>query len=130
MASLIEASIARRPRKEPAATIDIKSIAQGSCIVFLETARLAISTMFMVLGLPLFVFLFLVGWDLGLFFTQLGNLAAHYLSAEPGQRLLFSADLKITFILLSSGLLLVRMPRFFAILDQAFPDNNERGPSQ
>ncbi len=130
MASPILASMARRPSKEPAVTIDMKSIAQGSCIVFLEAARLAISTMFMVLGLPLFVFLFLVGWDLGLLFTQLGNLAAHYHSAEPGQRLLFSADLKITFILLSGGLLLVRMPRFFAVLGRAFPDKTERGPSQ
>tara|TARA_R110000765_G_scaffold48064_1_gene98565 strand:- start:77 stop:331 length:255 start_codon:yes stop_codon:yes gene_type:complete len=84
----------------------------------------------MVLGLPLFAFLFLVGWDLGLLFTQLGNLAAHYHSAEPGQRLLFSADLKITFILLSGGLLLLRMPRFFAILGQAFPDKSEGGSSQ
>ena len=116
-----------RPGKAP--SIPIKDLIQGSCFLFLETTRLAVSTILIVLGLPLFVFLFLVGWDLGLLFTQLGNLAVHYHSAEPGQRLLFSTDLKIAFIAATGALLLVRMPRFFRTLAEAFPENSdgERG---
>ena len=114
--------------KNSAAELNLKRFVQASCFIFLETARLAISTVLIILGLPLFVFLFLVGWDLGLLFTQLGNLSAHYHSAEASQRLLFSADLKIAFIVLTGGLLIARMPGFFRMLRQAFPENHEEGP--
>ena len=118
-----------KARASAASSTQIKDLMQGSCFLFLETARLAVSTILIVLGLPLFVFLFLMGWDLGLLFTQLGNLAVHYHSAEPGQRLLFSSDLKTTFIAATGALLLVRMPRFFRTLAEAFPEKSdgERG---
>lgn len=123
--------VSRKPkaRASAASSSPIKDLMQGSCFLFLETTRLAVSTILIVLGLPLFVFLFLMGWDLGLLFTQLGNLAVHYHSAEPGQRLLFSADLKIAFIAATGALLLVRMPRFFRTLAEAFPEKSdgERG---
>ena len=123
--------VSRKPkaRASAASSSPIKDLMQGSCFLFLETTRLAVSTILIVLGLPLFVFLFLVGWDLGLLFTQLGNLAVHYHSAEPGQRLLFSSDLKTTFIAATGALLLVRMPRFFRTLAEAFPEKSdgERG---
>lgn len=114
--------------KNSAAELNLKRLAQASCFIFLETARLAISTILIILGLPLFVFLFLVGWDLGLLFTQLGNLSAHYHSAEPSQRLLFSEDVQITFIILTGGLLIARMPGFFRMLEQAFPENQKGRP--
>ena len=110
--------VSRKPRARASAASSspIKDLMQGSCFLFLE--------------LPLFAFLFLVGWDLGLLFTQLGNLAAHYHSAEPSQRLLFSSDLKTALIAATGALLLVRMPRFFRTLAEAFPEKSDGAPGK
>jgi hypothetical protein len=51
-----------------------------------------------VLGLPLFAFLFLAGWDMGLLFAQLGNLADHYREADAIRRIAFSQDLQGVFL--------------------------------
>ncbi|RIV88104.1 hypothetical protein D2V07_06810 [Aurantiacibacter zhengii] len=85
---------------------------QGTCLVLIEAAGFAASTLLTVLGLPLFVFLFLAGWDLGLLFAQLGNLADHYASAEGPARIAFSRDLQLAFLVLAGGFTLLRLPAF------------------
>ena len=56
---------ARRSKGKP---IDARAMVQGTCLVLIEAAGFAASTLLIVLGLPLFVFLFLAGWDLTLLF--------------------------------------------------------------
>lgn len=90
---------------------------QGSCFVLIECASFAASTLLLVLGLPLFLFLLLAGWDLALLFAQLGNLADHYRTAEPIARRLFACDLQIAFLIGAGTLALIRMPDFLKRLE-------------
>lgn len=110
-------------RRKP---LDGKAMVQGTCLVLIETAGFALSTLLIVLGLPLFAFLFLAGWDLALLFAQLGNLADHYRSAEPLQRLFFSQDLKVAFLVASGGFALVRLPAFLRRLDCKLAEGDRR----
>src|SRR3546814_8994955 len=71
------------------------------------------------LGLPLFAFLFLAGWDMGLLFAQLANLADHYREADAIRRIAFSQDLQGAFIAAVLGVVLVRIPRFLKRLETA-----------
>lgn len=103
-----------------------KAMVQGTCLVLIEAAGFALSTLLIVLGLPLFAFLLLAGWDLALLFAQLGNLADHYRSAEPVQRLFFSQDLKIAFLAASGGFALVRLPAFLRRLDRKLAEGDRR----
>lgn len=112
----------RAKRKPPGG----KAMVQGTCLVLIEAAGFALSTLLIVLGLPLFVFLFLAGWDLALLFAQLGNLADHYRSAEPVQRLFFSQDLKAAFLAASGGFALVRLPAFLRRLDRKLAEGDRR----
>lgn len=96
----------------PKPSIALWPMVQGTCLVLIEAAGFAASTLLIVLGLPLFVFLFLAGWDLALLFAQLGNLADHYASAPPWDRLSFSRALQLAFIGLVGGLTLFRLPTF------------------
>lgn len=91
---------------------------QGSCFVLIECVIFAASTLLLVLGLPLFVFLLLAGWDLTLLFAQLGNLADHYRTAEPLARRLFASDLQIAFLICAGTLALIRMPAFLKRLER------------
>lgn len=92
---------------------------QGTCLVLIEVSRFAASSLLIVLGLPLFAFLFLAGWDMGLLFAQLGNLADHYRDADAIRRMAFSQDLQGAFIAAVLGVVLVRMPRFLKRLETA-----------
>ena len=96
------------------------AMVQGSCLVLIEAAGFAASTLLIVLGLPLFVFLFLAGWDLALLFAQLGNLANHYASAEGPARIAFSRDLQLGFLVLAGGFTLLRLPAFIRRLCEKF----------
>jgi hypothetical protein len=96
----------------PKPKVAIREMVQGTCLVLIEATGFAASTLLIVLGLPLFVFLFLAGWDLGLLFAQLGNLADHYASAEGPARLAFSRDLQLAFLVLAGGFTLLRLPAF------------------
>lgn len=104
-----------RPNRQP---INWLELFQGTCLVLIEAAGFAASTLLLVLGLPLFVFLAVAGWDLGSLFAQLGNLADHYRTAEPIARQLFAQDLQIAFLIASGGLALLRMPAFLRRLDR------------
>ena len=104
-----------RPGRQP---INWLALFQGTCLVLIEAAGFAVTTLLLVLGLPLFVFLLLAGWDLGSLFAQLGNLADHYRTAEPLARRFFAQDLQIAFFIASGGLALLRMPSFLRRLDR------------
>jgi hypothetical protein len=90
---------------------------QGTCFVLIEAARFAVSGLLIVLGVPLFVFLALAGWDLSLLFAQLQNLAEHYRDADALRRHGFSQDLQGAFLILTLGVLLLRGPRFLQRLE-------------
>ncbi len=92
---------------------------QGTCFVLIEAARFAVSSLLIVLGVPLFFFLLLAGWDLSLLFAQLQNLAEHYRDADALRRLGFSQDLQGAFLILTLGVLLLRSPRFLRRIEQA-----------
>jgi len=92
---------------------------QGTCFVLIEAARFAMSSLLIVLGVPLFVFLLIAGWDLTLLFAQLENLAAHYRDADVLRRLGFAQDLGGCFVFLTLGVLLLRAPRFLRHLDSS-----------
>jgi hypothetical protein len=93
---------------------------QGTCFILIEASRFAASSLLIVLGLPLFAFLFLAGWDMGLLFAQLGNLADHYREADAIRRIAFSQDLQGAFIAVVLGVVLVRIPRFLKRFETAF----------
>ena len=104
----------------PKRRIALMTMVQGTCLLLIEAAGFAASTLLIVLGLPLFVFLFLAGWDLALLFAQLGNLADHYASAEPPARIAFSRDLQVAFLVLAGGFTLLRLPSFIRRLCTKF----------
>ena len=106
--------------------IDTRALAQGTCLVLIEAAGFAMNVLLVVLGLPLFVFLLVAGWDLGLLFAQLGNLADHYRYAEPIARHLFSQDLKIAFLIATGGYALVRLPAFLRRLERRLAEGDRR----
>jgi hypothetical protein len=85
---------------------------QSCCFVLIEASRFAASSLLIVLGLPLFAFLLLTGWDMGLLFAQLSNLADHYRASDAIRRVAFGQDLQIAFIAALLGVLLLRAPRF------------------
>lgn len=99
-------------RTEPASLRAFLPFVQGSCFVFIEVARFAATSLLIVLGLPLALYLFVAGWDLAGLFTQLGNLADRYLEADGLRRSLFGQDLKGCFLIALGAVTLLRMPRF------------------
>lgn len=116
--------MARRP--SPARQIETRALVQGTCLVLLEAAGFAMNILLTVLGLPLFVFLLVAGWDLRLLFAQLGNLADHYRYAEPVARHLFSQDLKIAFLFAAGGYALLRLPAFLRRLERRLAEGDRR----
>jgi len=113
-------------RQGPAKRVDTRALVQGACLVLIEAAGFAMNIVLVVLGLPLFVFLFLAGWDLGLLFAQLGNLADHYRYAEPVARHLFSQDLQIAFLFAAGGYALLRLPAFLRRLERRLAEGDRR----
>lgn len=113
-------------RRSPGRQIDTRSLAQGTCLVLIEAAGFAMNIVLVVLGLPLFAFLFLAGWDLGLLFAQLGNLADHYRLAEPVARHLFSQDLKVAFLFAAGCYALLRLPAFLRRLERRLAEGDRR----
>src|SRR3546814_3003582 len=69
---------------------------QGTCLVLIEASRFAASSLLIVLGLPLFAFLFLAGWDMGPLFAQLANQIgrAHVCTPVPTSHLVCSLALE------------------------------------
>jgi len=115
-----------RQARDKHRVIDWLALSQGTCLVLIETASFAASTLLLVLGLPLFVFLAVAGWDLTALFAQLGNLADHYRTAEPFARRLFAQDLQIAFLIAAGGLALLRLPAFLRRLDRRLAEGAPR----
>ena len=95
----------RKPVEWRAAAADF------SAIVLLGT-RYAVTTFVLALGLPLFAFFFVAGWDMSLLLSGLGGLAAHYEAASPLERLGFSNDTRALFFAAAGVVALARLPRF------------------
>jgi hypothetical protein len=102
---------------------------QALCFVLIEAAGFAVTSILIVLGLPLALFLFVAGWDLGGLFAQLGNLAERYLAADALRRSLFSQDLMSSFAIALGAVTLLRMPRFLKRLMSEI-DHQQAGESQ
>lgn len=102
---------------------------QGLCFVLIETTGFAVTSILIALGLPLALFLFVAGWDLGGLFAQLANLAERYLAADALRRSLFSQDLMSSFAIALSAVTLLRMPRFLKRLMSEI-DHQQAGESQ
>jgi hypothetical protein len=101
---------------------------QAFCFVLIEAAGFAVTSILIVLGLPLALFLFVAGWDLGGLFAQLDNLAERYLAADAVRRSLFSQDLMTSFAIALGAVTLLRMPRFLKRLMSEF-DHQQAGES-
>lgn len=115
----------RRAREKHRA-VNWLALFQGNCLVLIEAAGFAVSTLLLVLGLPLFVFLLIAGWDLTALFAQLGNLADHYRTAEPIAQRFFAQDLQIAFLIATGGLALLRLPAFLRRLDRRLSEGSPR----
>jgi hypothetical protein len=102
---------------------------QGFCFVLIEAAGFAVTSILIVLGLPLALFLFVAGWDLSGLFAQLGNLAERYLAADALRRSLFSQDLMTSFAIALGAVTLLRMPRFLKRLMSQI-DHQQAGETQ
>ena len=97
------------PRRKP---IDWRAAAADFAAIVLLGTRYAVTTFVLVLGLPLFVFLLVAGWDIGLLLASLEALAAHYEAAGPLQRLAFSGDTRALFFVAAGVVALARLPQF------------------
>ena len=102
---------------------------QAFCFVLIEMTGFAVTSILIVLGLPLALFLFVAGWDLAGLFAQLGNLAERYLAADALRRNLFSQDLMTSFAIALGAVTLLRMPRFLKRLMSEI-DREHDGESQ
>jgi hypothetical protein len=107
----------RRCKRAP---FPLQQYFQTICHIMLEASLFTMSTVLMALGLPLFFFLVLSGWDLLGLFTHLDNLSVRYLQAGGMRRLAFSSDLKIIFFVSTALIAALRMPGFVARLASDF----------
>ena len=111
-------------RKTPARReVDWRAFAGDFTAIVFVAARYAVTSFLIVLGVPLFLFLFFAGWDLALLFGAMANLADHYAAAGPLRRLAFSQDLMAIFVFAVGVVGLARLPRFMrefaAMLDRS-----------
>jgi hypothetical protein len=93
-----------------------RRIAADLCYIGLATFGFIGSTLLMVLGLPLFLFFALAGWDIGLLATHIGNFAQHFLSADPEGQQHFADSAKWAFLAIALIVHLTRMPGWFSRL--------------
>jgi hypothetical protein len=82
------------------------------CYILLKASAFLGAIYLAVLGLPLLFFLALVGGDLELLFTQLGNLSAHYLAADHARQAMFAGELKLGLFGTATLVAIWKLPRF------------------
>ena len=125
MPTLIDTPFDRMPTATPLTVADaplpksmphIRRVFADFCYLMLSTMGFIASSILMVLGLPLFIFFALSGWDIGLLAINLGNFADHFLTADADARKAFADDAKWAFIAVVAILHLTRMPGWFARL--------------
>ena len=112
----------RRCKRTP---FPVQQLFQTTCHIMLEASLFAISSILMALGLPLFFFLAISGWDLLGLFTHLDNLSGRYLEADAARRLMFSSDLKIMLFAATTLIAALRMPGFIARIASDFPKRSK-----
>ena len=95
------------------------------CHIMLQTSLFAVGSVLMALGLPLFFFLAISGWDLLGLFTHLQNLSARYLEADAVRRLMFISELKFMFFAASALVAALRIPGFIYNLIRDFTLEDE-----
>ncbi len=108
-------------RKTDKARLPWRMCMEQSCEVFLLASGFAFSTVMITLGIPLFFFLAISGWDLAGLFAHLDNLSSRYLEANASRRLTFSSDLKWVFFTATALIAAVRFPAFFKRIAIIFP---------
>ena len=114
-----------KDRRGKRAPFPVQQVFQCTCHIMLEASLFAISSVLMALGLPLFFFLAISGWDLLGLFTHLENLSSRYLEADGARRLAFSHDLKFLFAAAAAFVVVIRMPSFLCSLIQGFTLEDE-----
>jgi|TARA_R100001244_G_scaffold20643_2_gene21362 hypothetical protein len=108
-------------RKNDKARIPWRNYFAQACEIMLLASRFAFSTVMITLGLPLFFFLAISGWDLAGLFAHLDNLSSRYLEADASRRLTFSSDLKWVFFTATALIAAIRFPVFFKRIASNFP---------
>ena len=99
---------ATKRRRKP---VDWRAAAADFSAIVLLGTRYAVTTFVLALGLPLFAFFLVAGWDMSLLLASLGGLAAHYEAASPLERLGFSHDTRALFFAAAGVVALARLPR-------------------
>ncbi len=95
------------------------------CFILIRAGSYLGSIYLAVLGLPLLFFLLLAGGDLSLFFMHLGNLAAHYLAADPAAQAGFINELKLGLLGVATLIVIWRLPRFLDDVSAALAPRKE-----
>jgi len=108
-------------RKTGKARLPWRTYFEHACEIALLAGGFAFSTVMITLGLPLFFFLAISGWDLGGLFAHLDNLSSRYLEADAVRRLTFSSDLKWVFFTATALIAAIRFPAFFKQITSNFP---------
>lgn len=93
-----------------------------SCYIFIRSSAFAVTTFLMTLGLPLFFFLLISGWNIDLLFLELDNIANRYLGADSARQLAFSGELQVGFMLVMLLIAIWRTPRFVSELNRALEE--------
>ena len=102
--------------KSRAARFPWRRFLSDSCYIMIRSSGFAVTTFLMTLGLPLFLFLAVAGWNMDLLFLQLDNIANRYLGADSVRQLAFSGELQRGFFLFVLLIAIWRTPRFVADL--------------
>lgn len=95
------------------------------CFILIKAGAFLGSIYLAVLGLPLAVFLILVGGNLTLLFTQLGNLSAHYLAADHAAQAQFVQATAYGLLGLATLVVIWRLPRFVDQVAETLADRRK-----
>lgn len=82
------------------------------CLILIKAGAFLGSIYLAVLGLPLLFFLALTGGNMELLFTQIGNLAAHYLAADHARQAEFNQGVAFALLGIATLIAIWRLPRF------------------
>ena len=102
------------------------SLAADGCYILIKGSAFTVSTFLMTLGLPLFFFLLLAGWNMDALFMQLGNIAGRYADAEPARQIDFSQQFQIGFLAVATLVAMWRIPHFVAEIGAALDRSGEK----
>lgn len=107
-----------RPARKRRALADL-------CFLLIQAGAFLGSIYLAVLGLPLALFLLLVGGNPTLLFTQLENLSAHYLAADHMAQTRFIQMIAYSLLGLATFIVIWRLPRFASQVAQTLADRRK-----